>query len=119
VVEIRPATREDMVGFYQKNPQHSCRSWVCVEDEKIVGLFGYYISNGLLMAFCDIRGEHPKLKVWKTALRCLEELKKTGLPFIAIPNKELPRAGQFLSRLGFMRLNETSDGDVYLWHNSR
>ena len=50
---IRPATLSDFEAFYGRKPPISLRALAAVRDNTIVGIGGYYIQNGLAVAFTD------------------------------------------------------------------
>jgi hypothetical protein len=52
-MEIRPATREDFLAFYKKNPPFASRAIAAIKDNTVVGIGGYYLKDGLAIAFTD------------------------------------------------------------------
>ena len=52
-MDIRPATREDFLAFYKKNPPFATRALAAVKDNTVVGIGGYYLKDGLAVAFTD------------------------------------------------------------------
>ena len=53
---IRSCTRADFVAFYGKEPPMTLRALAAERDGKIVGIGGYYIQNGVAVAFTDQKG---------------------------------------------------------------
>lgn len=113
--DIRPATSDEVVYFLENPPRLSMRAFVVCTAGVPTALFGLYFSAGRAWSFCRIKGQHSPVSIYRTAKRCMAELRKLDLPFGAIAQDGLESAPRFLSHLGFEYLGTCADGEVYQW----
>ena len=55
-MNFRPATRADFLTFYGRLPPVTVRAVVADDGEKPIGVGGYYLKNGVAVAFTNQRG---------------------------------------------------------------
>ncbi len=94
---IRPATRADFEAFYRELPSQTVKAWVAMEDDKPVGIGGYYLSGGVAVVFTD-HGDMSKRDMIRGARALMVELKKLGMDVIA--GSDFPNA-TMLKHFGF------------------
>jgi hypothetical protein len=100
MVKIRPATGDDAMRYYGKQPPFSFRGFVGEEDGEILGIGGVYRYGGMMWAFCEISeaGRSKRKSIMKVAHKVMELIDgKTVYAQAA----NLPTAPSFLERLGF------------------
>ncbi len=94
---VRPATRADFEAFYGELPSQTVKAWVAVEDDKPVGIGGYYLAGGMAVAFTDQR-DMSKRDMVRGARALMAELKKLGMEVVA--GSDFPNA-TILKHFGF------------------
>ena len=78
MLNIREATRQDFIEIYGKPPSMTVRALAAIEDEKPVAIGGYYLLNGVAVAFTDLGRPLPKrdlVKVGRAFLAFLKDMK--------------------------------------------
>ena len=80
---IRPATREDIRRFYGKTIPMTTRAVVAERDGEIVGVGGYYLSNGVAIAFTNTDGSMSKREIILGGRSVMDLLKNFGGPVVA------------------------------------
>ncbi|WP_456389745.1 hypothetical protein [Profundibacter sp.] len=106
----RPATRSDILTFFDKIPGRSIRANVLEIGGKVVGVAGYHIAGGMAVVFSDGTDAIPKQRIWRESLKFMRELK---IPAICIASDG---SGHFLERLGWKYCGPSNDGDVYTFN---
>jgi hypothetical protein len=101
-----PATQADILAFFDKLPAQSMRAWVLKRNDEVLGVAGFYVSNGVAVVFSDSTDGIPKLRIWRESLKFMRDLK---IPAICTTQG----SGPFLERLGWIYVGPSSDGDVY------
>lgn len=105
-VTVVDATAENTAGW--AIPKKGFRGKVVQVGGRTVGVGGLYVDRNRAVAFLDLSDEarqHPR--VWIRAVKlALKEAKQTGLEVHACADDEIPRASEFLVRLGFRQANE-------------
>ena len=83
MLNIRKATRQDFIELYGKPPSMTVRALAACENEKPVAIGGYYLANGVAVAFSDLGKPLPKRDVIKAARAFLTFLKDSKLEVCA------------------------------------
>lgn len=119
MIEVRPATFEDVTEFYGSPPKQSMKGLVVVLDGKPVGIGGLVFSEKSVGFFSVVRPELKpyKMTIYKTA-RKLAEMAK-GCSALAVADPDEPNSKQFLTRLGLIPVAETKFGEVFGWPSSQ
>lgn len=94
---VRPATRADFQAFYGELPSQTVKAWVAVEDDKPVGIGGYYLLGGMAVVFTDQRGMSKRDMV-RGARALMTKLKKLRMDVVA--GSDLPNV-TMLKHFGF------------------
>lgn len=79
---LRPATRSDLIDFYGQLPPMTVRAIVAVNDDKPVGVGGYYLNGGVAVAFTNQRNM-PKRDIVRGARALIDMLKPLGMDVFA------------------------------------
>ena len=83
MIAIRPATRADLVAFYGAPPPMTVKAWAAFNgSEKPIGIGGYYLSEGIAVAFSDQR-EMSRRDIVKGARALMRQLKNLKFPVVA------------------------------------
>lgn len=113
--EVRQATRADLDEFYGGvSIRPSFNAIVGLLDGVPVAVAGFAYTQGVVIAFCDLKPEARRYRmiIHKTALAVMEKARRLGHRRIyarADPNE--PGAPRWLKRLGF----EQSPDDETIW----
>jgi hypothetical protein len=116
---IRPATAADLERFYGAPPARTMRAWVAVLDGEPLAVAGIaYQSIGQPpYLFSDLKPEmrrHRKAIV-RGARQMLAAVARPGLMAIA-GEAGSPR---LLTRLGFVHVGTTPQGEIYQWQKQQ
>lgn len=114
VVEVRPATRADLAGFYEKDAiGPSFKAIAGTVDGKVVAVAGLAFVRGRPVAFCDMKDEarRYKLLIHKTARRVIDDAKRRHRFIYAEADENEPSAARWLTALGF----EQYEGSIFRW----
>jgi len=90
-------------------------------DDEILAIAGIVYHKNLIEIFSDMKEkmrEYP-VSIWKGAKAVMEFVSGYNLPVHAIANSCYPEAEEFLSRLGFVFVEETEQGRLYKWNTSQ
>lgn len=103
--EITPATARDFVEYAGQLPPYRVIAWAARLNGKVIGLGGVLLMpDGAKYAFVDISDEarrFPKA-LHKTGLAFMREIRKSvSGPIVATTETNVPRANEWLIRLGF------------------
>ena len=114
---LRPGTQRDYLAFYGKPPLYSAKTLVADLDGTIIGVAGIEYRRGFLYAFSDLT---PEIRQFRKALVragdwLLRQMIQAGVPVAAVANPNEPTAQAFLTRIGFVHVGATVDGEVYEW----
>lgn len=116
-VEVRPATRADVVAFLGEC-RHTIQGYVAVQDGRPIALGGLAFIEGRPIMFLDLDEPARKLKktMHKMALSIIRASRESGrrVLFAEVDENE-PTAPAWLARLGFQPVDEA--GRVMLWRN--
>lgn len=118
-VTIRPATHEDMVAWYGNEWKRTVRAWVAEVDGAVAALAGYSFEKEFTYAFSHIKDgvSLPRRVIYRGAVLMFEEMKRRGVPLVAIANPEIQNSGKLLQRLGFRMVGTGEEGDIYVWNS--
>lgn len=115
---VSEATDRDMFQFYGARLQNPWEGLVAKIGNQIVGMGGVYANEaGEVVAFLDLRKWARKPSVYKYAFRLINEMKSRGCDEVVTScDKRIPRASEFLSRLGFKPTDREEAGrQVWVW----
>lgn len=113
---IEFGTIEDYVAMYGAKPPYPARIWVSKENDVVTGMFGYYQTKDMLVAFCRVAdGVTSAKKIFTTAVRGMRVLTETRLPLFAIADSDMATSQNFLERLGFEHIAQSANGEIYKW----
>lgn len=116
-IEVRPASREDIVAFCGDCRQ-TVRAYVGVQNGEVIALGGLSFIRGRVVAFCDLGDQarhHPKT-LHQVARRVMKKALDAGYKHVfALRDEGEPTAPRWLTRLGFRPIDETER--VYLWQH--
>lgn len=107
MIETRPATQADILGFLKRHPPETIRAKVIAVDGEVVGLAGYYIVDGVAVVFSESNGAIPKQRIWRESLKFMRGLKLRSIC------SATETSGPFLKRLGWEYMGPSSNGDMY------
>lgn len=112
-VEIKPATTELLTQYYGYLPKRSLCSVVAIQDNKVIGVSGYYNDKNRFVAFADFNEAVRRNKrIMVKGIRAVRELlrsKKLTVQILADP--EVPDSQKLLKHIGSQPLM----GDIYTW----
>ena|SRR3990167_10005562 len=84
MISIRPATRSDLVEFYGVAPPMTVKAWAAFNGaEKPVAVGGYYLADGIAVAFSDYSPELRKRDRVKGARALMGLLKGLKIEVLA------------------------------------
>jgi hypothetical protein len=104
-MKFRDATREDFRTFYGIDPPFSVRAAVAEKNGEIVGFGGYYIRDGVAIAFTDRKGDLTRREVVLCGRRMRELLARLNVNMWAMCGADGDTA---LRHFGF-----EPDGEAY------
>ena len=114
---IRLATEADFRAFYDRDPPEAWTAMCGDRGGKIVGMAGvYYDPDGVALGFLDAT-ERPSFALHRAAKKFLSVMKAVGEKAIYTTCQDnIPRAEEWLTRLGFKLLPEKIEGErVWRW----
>lgn len=103
MLAFRYATRADFETFYERTPPFSLRAMVAERDGEIVAFGGYYMENGIAVAFTDSSGL-TKREAVLGGRKMMDMLRGLKVPIVATTQE----GGTALRHYGFRPF-----GDVY------
>ncbi len=119
-VEVRPATKEDLleVSGLDELPS-TVRAVTFLLDGEPSGIGGVRYENGYYLAFSDIKEDInvSKATIFRCGLEVMKMVKSMGITAYPVKSNELPSADRFLKALGSKFKNSDEVGDVYEWHS--
>ena len=104
-IDARPASPSDIMAFHGQLPAKTVRAWTLWWNEELVGVGGYMLGPAGAHVFSDIRGEVPKMTIWRAALALMDMVPSPATCWS--DNDEL------MTRLGW----EHIEGDLYRWQH--
>ena len=117
MLTIRVATESDFRSFYDRDPPELWHAMCGDRDGTIVGMAGVvYGLDGVAMGFLDAT-ERPSFALHRTAKKFLAVMKAVGETAIYTSCEDsIPRAEEWLIRLGFKLLPDTVEGQrIWRW----
>lgn len=111
MIEIRPATEDDLMNFYGKMPPTTVRAIVAVRDGVVECVAGITVQEKILIAFSDTRTTANKKTIWQTARRMVEWMRKYNPTVLLTP--EQMQSDKFLKKLGFTHFGEKYEMNIY------
>lgn len=121
MVEMRPATREDIERHNAEALTRTVRAYAIEDGGELLAIMGYYPENARMILFSRIlEGAHQRVRfagrhVLKFAKALVSEAVAFGMPIYAVADPEIPRSAALLERLGF----ERGYKDTFIWHGFR
>lgn len=115
--EIVPLTHEHLAEWYGADGyQPTVKGIAGLVDGKLVAVAGFLLSQGNVIAFCELKDEARPFKktIHRTAIELMEAAKKQHKRIIAKRDPDEPTAANWLRRLGFVQ----GEGDVWEWRIS-
>ena len=82
-MNIRRATREDFRAFYGKAPPMTLRGLVAESSTGALGFGGYYLREGVAVAFSDTLPHMRKRDIVTGARAIMSMVRASGLPVVA------------------------------------
>lgn len=115
VVELRAATRSDLLEFFGAVPA-SMRAIVARVDGEIMGIAGIKYTAAGLVAFSDAKpgAERFPVSMVRMARMLVKIMGDIEAPIYALSSQ--PTAPALLERLGFV---QTQNPEVYKWHKQQ
>ncbi|MGN6773248.1 MAG: hypothetical protein ACTHJQ_25890 [Rhizobiaceae bacterium] len=118
---IEKATEDDIHRFYGGIEFRSGYHGRVMRKGKLVAAFGGVIESsdeGVWFGFLDVPRHLRKPTLYRHTLAVLNDAKASGAKVIrAACDTDIPRAREFMERLGFLPTEETIDGKViFEWH---
>lgn len=118
MIEIRPATREEVLNFGKDNLHRTSRVWAIVDDGVTKAVAGYYLDNGRAVLWSSIDPNAKQRKGYARAvLTCArwvkEEARKVGLQMYAVADPAVDGSERLLKHLGFTRGYK----ETFVWPN--
>ena len=110
---IRPITARDIGRFWPPDwaPRGTVRA-ICVEDAGIIlGVCGIVYEDRRCKAFVDIQDEIPLRVMVKARAELMRIIRGAGCVVYAVGHNR-----HALERVGFRRVVEIPDEEVYRWH---
>lgn len=111
VYSVRPASRDDHLTLYPEGFGRSVRGVVVERDGKPVGMAGLIPYSNHWLAFSRMTEKLPGKTVFRVAYQLRDMAQNVGGTVLAQPDPDLPNAGRFLERIGFLPINE----GTYKW----
>lgn len=108
---LRPATDDDFLAFYGKEPPEIWLGIVHEEYGRVIG-FGRVVWNdwGKAMGFVDRKAPLSPFTMHRAAKRMFKALKEVGEPAIYVAcDERFPRAAHWLNRLGFKPMSDNPE----------
>ena len=104
---ISPAKAQDFLDFAGALPPYRVLAWTARFEGKVIGIGGIlFVPDGGRLAFVDMSDEARRFKktLHKTGLLFMREMRELGIgTIIATTETKVPRADEWLLRLGFQR----------------
>lgn len=110
MTDFRPTLPED----FATPPARTVRAVTVLEDERVLGIAGFYRDIDRLVMFVDVvdpQGWNAKRVVVKACRALLGAAAKTRLPVHAMADPAVEASERFLAHLGFRRLQ----GPIFQW----
>ena len=105
ILEIAPATVDDINQYAGDLPCYRAKCWAAKADGRVIALGGYgYHPNGAVVLFLDAEDgaqEQYRVALCKMARQTLASALDVGRPVIAECSDTIPAARRFLEWLGF------------------
>lgn len=113
---IRVAKRKDFLRYYGTPAPKTFTAMVGERGGEIVAIGGVFYDGGTAMGFLDAK-ERPALSLHRTAVKFMKTMKAVGEPAIYTACEDtIPRAADWLLRLGFKMTPDTVDGQrIWRW----
>jgi hypothetical protein len=105
-VELRPASRQDLIDFYGEPPAFTMRAIVAVLDHKPIGVAGVVVTQECAAIFSDLSDDMRAYKksILKGAFAIMNMARELHMPICATGFEATSPA--LLKRLGFESLGE-------------
>ncbi len=115
-MNIRPATAQDFVDHFNRPSQHTVRAWVVEENERVLGIGGFYFDAGRTVMFAEIlesgrKCQWPARAMLTSARHVLQQAMKTGMPIYAVADPTVENSAKLLERIGFVQGYK----ETYVW----
>lgn len=111
MIEIKPLTLNDYIGFYKEKPPHTVRGYSISQDGNLAAIIGALVHKEQLVLFSDIKDgvSVSAIVIWRWAKRALSGFNDSKLPVYTTS----PNSGRLLESLGFIFEGDTKYGKLY------
>lgn len=115
-MNIRPATAQDFAQQFTL-PRQTVKAWVVEENDRLLGIGGYYLEHGRAVIFSEIandartRCQWPARAMLTSARHVLAEALKIGVQVCAVADPKVKNSAKLLERLGFVQGYK----ETYVW----
>lgn len=107
---VGPATAQDFLDYAGALPPYRALAWAARLDGRVIGLGGLlYLPDGGRYAFLDVGDEARRFHktLHATAIKFMRHVCESNIgPIVATTTTNVPRANEWLTRLGFRSVNE-------------
>lgn len=114
-VNLRQATRDDVVALYGAPPRHTIQGIVGEVDGKVIGIGALVYQHGsppMIMSYIPEPGRKYKVAMHRAARLLMERAERQGHRMVfALQDKTEATSSRWLRRLGF----EPLEGDMWIW----
>lgn len=106
-MNIRPVTRADFDQFPDA-VKRTGFAWAVEEKGRILGLAGYYMSEGRAVLYAEIKNDAREKCLWPARAMLtsgryvLQKAIASGLPVYAVADSTVENSRKLLERLGFV-----------------
>ena len=111
MIKIVPANRQHIESLYKELPGPSLRAVAVLDGDRVIGVGGTFLLAGVRIVFANMTDElrHQHKRSLVKAYRAVKEM--FGEKVFAQCDHRIPKAAEFLTHLGFEKVNE----DFYVW----
>lgn len=111
MIEIIPATPEEVHKWYDGPPAYTMRGYIIRKDGEQLAIGGYFLHKGRRYMFSEAKEEMYKYKktIMKAAKRAMKDVE--GKTVYAIATEGMATAKRFIEHFGFECVNP--DKQIY------
>ena len=116
-MEVRFATRADVIEWYGHEQHRRLRAIVGFVDGEMVAIAGLCYFDNAAEAFCELKeaAYRHKKTIMKSAKQLVKMINDFGGPVVAVADENEKNAGAFLRHLGFTFADVVDDMELYTW----
>lgn len=121
-IEIRDATRDDLIAFYGRAPDRTAKAMVAIEDGTVAAVFGvaYWGHGRPPVMFSDLApgfGKRHPMVVVRSGRKMLKRW--ATVPLLTLQDKDEPSAPRFLAHMGFEHVCTSAQGEIWRYDPRR